>query len=37
MEEDETVLIKSGNSSKITLFSTFLNILVAATKGDGLA
>jgi len=33
MEEDETVLIKSGDPSKIALFSTLLNILVAGTKG----
>jgi cation diffusion facilitator family transporter len=33
MEEDETVLIKSGDSSKIAFFSTLLNILVAGTKG----
>jgi cation diffusion facilitator family transporter len=33
MEEDKTVLIKSGDPSKIALFSTLLNILVAGTKG----
>jgi len=33
MEEDKTVLIKNGNPSRIALFSTLLNILVAGTKG----
>jgi cation diffusion facilitator family transporter len=33
MEEDKTVLIRSGDPSKIALFSTVLNILVAGTKG----
>jgi cation diffusion facilitator family transporter len=33
MEEDKTVLIKSGDPSKMALFSTLLNILVAGTKG----
>jgi cation diffusion facilitator family transporter len=33
MEEDKTVLIKSGDPSRIALFSALLNILVAGTKG----
>jgi cation diffusion facilitator family transporter len=33
MEEDKTVFIKSGDLSKIAIFSTLLNILVAGTKG----
>jgi cation diffusion facilitator family transporter len=33
MEEDKTLFIKSGDPSKIALFSALLNILVAGTKG----
>jgi cation diffusion facilitator family transporter len=33
MEEGKTLLIKSGDPSRIALFSTLLNILVAGTKG----